>query len=383
MDPDYQIVRYQPDLKRQVIELQTHLWSPDLDLNASYFHWKYERNPYVKKPLIYLATSNDKVVGMRGFFGVQWECGTPAQVFTALYADDMVIAPEHRNRGLMSKIMTSAFEDLADEDYDYAFNLSAGWPTLSSSLSMSWRSAGWVRPMRWRSWPTTLRRGVLRRLKGLPIISDRLARLASRQFLKSRNTLQTADLRRANYLAERTPAISVEDSPRCAAMAELVGRIGGSGQIRHVRDGKYFEWRFQNPLSCYRYIYWGNDRLEGYLVLQEYTSKYADRNVLNIVDWEASDATIQEHLLEAAASVFAKGRELTIWSATLPGPTIAMLREKGFRFLPRPSQLNHFPPEVLVRSIVNPGSGGDWVLWGRSLLELANWDLRMLYSMHG
>ena len=160
MHSNYEIVRYRPELKRQVIELQTHLWSPDLSLNTSYFEWKYERNPYLKEQLIYLAMHDGKAIGMRGFFGVQWECGVPPMRFTSLYADDMVIAPEHRNRGLMSKIMTFAFEDLAANGYEYAFNLSAGLATLRSSLSMGWRSAGWVRPMRLRSWPTVLQGGV-------------------------------------------------------------------------------------------------------------------------------------------------------------------------------------------------------------------------------
>jgi hypothetical protein len=34
---NYEIVRYHPDLKAEIIKLQTHLWGPDLILNASYF----------------------------------------------------------------------------------------------------------------------------------------------------------------------------------------------------------------------------------------------------------------------------------------------------------------------------------------------------------
>ena len=167
MDVNYEITRYHPDLKEQVVELQTHLWSPNRSLNKSYFEWKYERKSLrLTEPFIYLAMHDSKVIGMRGFFGIQWECGVPIQRFITLYADDMVIAPEHRKRHLMSKIMTFAFKDLAAKDgYEYAFNLSASLATLRSSLSMGWRSAGWVRPMRRRSWPTVLQRGVLRRMK--------------------------------------------------------------------------------------------------------------------------------------------------------------------------------------------------------------------------
>jgi GNAT superfamily N-acetyltransferase len=149
---NYEFVRYQPDLKGQVVELQTHLWSPSLALNTAYFEWKHERNPYLDEPLIYLAMYHGKAIGMRGFFGVQWEGGVPAQRFTSLYADDMVIAPEHRRRGLVSELMTSAIEDLDKQGYEYVFNLSAGEITLHSSLSMGWRSAGWAHPMRRRPW---------------------------------------------------------------------------------------------------------------------------------------------------------------------------------------------------------------------------------------
>jgi GNAT superfamily N-acetyltransferase len=388
MSLNYEIVPYQPDLKRQVIELQTHLWSPDLSLNASYFEWKFERNPYVKKPLIYLAMSHGKAIGMRGFFGVQWECGATNQRFTNLYADDMVIAPEHRNRGLMAKIMTSAFNDLATSGYNYAFNLSAGSATLRSSLSMGWRSAGWVRPMHRRSWPTVLQRGVLRRIKKLSVFSDKLSSFASRQLARSRyalenNSLENTYLKQINRTIARTPSITVEYAPRCAAMAELVSRIGNAGRIRHVRDSEYFRWRFQNPLSRYRYIFWEQDRLEGYLVLQEYTSEYFNREVVNIVNWEASNATIQEGLLKAALAIFSKGRELVIWSATLPEPTIALLCKIGFRFLTPPTDVTCFPTAILVRPIAGFHLGGEWMLGDRLLLDLASWDLQMLYSMLG
>jgi hypothetical protein len=44
----------------------------------------------------------------------------------------------------MSKIMILDFEGLATEGHEYVLNLSAGSVTLRSSLSVGWRSAGWV-----------------------------------------------------------------------------------------------------------------------------------------------------------------------------------------------------------------------------------------------
>jgi GNAT superfamily N-acetyltransferase len=377
MGAEYKIVRYRPDLKRQVIELQAHLWSPNLSLNTDYFEWKYERNPYLKEPLIYLAMHNGKVIGMRGFMGSKWECGVPTQRFTCLCAEDMVISPEHRKRGLMSVIMTAAFKDPAVKDYDYVFSLSAALATLRSSLSMGWRSVGWMSPMPWQSPFDTLKSSVPRPIKKLLSFSERLYGFCSRRLFKLGRSSERGNLKRLKY----SSAISIEDAPRCAAMAELVERIGGDGRIRHVRDSEYFQWRFQNPLSRYRYVYWSEGRLEGYLVLQQSNTEYLDADILNIVDWEASSAAIRERLLQVALKVFAKGAKPLIWSAGLSQATIALLRKNGFYSVKAPAGEAHFPPAILVRPIAAADLGGEWALGGRSLLDLANWDMRMLYSM--
>ncbi len=69
---EYELLKYRPELKEQILKLQTHLWSlwsPDLALNRAYFEWKYDQNPYIDQPLIYVALCNGEVVGMRGLMG--------------------------------------------------------------------------------------------------------------------------------------------------------------------------------------------------------------------------------------------------------------------------------------------------------------------------
>jgi GNAT superfamily N-acetyltransferase len=374
---NYEFIPYGPQLDPLIIELQANLWSSSQTLNASYFDWKYRRNPYVKEPLIYLAMHNGKPIGMRGFFGTLWEGGSPARQMVCLYADDMVIAPEHRGNGLMSKIMNAAFQDLSARNYPYAFNLSASAVTLRSSLSMGWRSAGWAHPIRRRSWTAALQRA-------LAIVEQRGPSLPSqlRSFIASAHqSLRDRGLHRTHRLLRNNPSIRLEHAPRCVEMAELVARIGTRGKIRHVRDSEYFHWRFKNPLSRYSFLFWIEERLDGYLVLQEYTSDFADRLRLNIVDWEAINPAVQSSLLESAC-VIANERPLWIWAATLPQPTTDMLAHRRFLVpgsLPdRPS-----PPSVLVRPLCHDSPDAVWPLAGRSLLDLSNWDLRMLYSMHG
>jgi hypothetical protein len=378
----YEIVRYESKFKEQVIGLQTNLWSPSSTLNNAYFEWKYERNPYLAEPLIYLATHDDEVVGMRGFFGNQWEIGFPPQTFSVLYADDAVVAPDHRKGGLIHKIMTAAFKDLASREYQYVFNLSAGPVIFHQSLSMGWRSVGYMQLMRWRPWMVTFQEGLNRVSRRLPSVFGRLDTVILRWLEKRRRSLADIGLDESTHFCKKLPWISFEDRPRCTAMAELVERIGSRHKIRHIRDQEYFEWRFQNPLSRYRFLFHDKTGLNGYLVLQEYTSEFSGNEVLNVVDWEGTSVTVKAELLQAALS-FAVNRSLIIWSATLPPEMTAVLCAKGYKMVSQWQGTAQQVPALIVRPIRDENLEDDWLFADRQLLDLSNWELRMLYSMLG
>lgn len=382
MGPIYELICYEPGLKGQVIELQSHLWSPDPVLNTAYFEWKYERNPYVDSPLIYLATHAGKVVGMRGFFGMQWEGGFPTEKCVALYADDLVIAPEHRNHGLIGKIMAAAFEDLADRKHQYALNASAGPMNVLSSLAAGWRNVGSMAPMRRRSWRSALRDHRAQLIARLPLLSRGMQEAQPRRIEKRRRSFVDIDTGRVRHSLKGFSDVIFEQVPRSEAMAELIERIGSDGRVRQVRDRRYFDWRFENPQSRYRYIFWEKRRLEGYLVLQEYTSGYADPEVVNIVDCEASSVAVQSELLQAAVNLIAD-RGLTIWSVSLPPETKVLLAEKGFKPLPQSKSAAQQSDMLLIRRVGDRGPVSDWIAAGRPLLEMSSWDLRMLYSTRG
>ena len=140
----YEIVSHCPAHKGQLAALQTNLWTTDINQAARYLEWKHEENPYVKEPLVYLAFHGRELVGMRRFYGARWEVGSPPEICSA---DDFVIAPQHRDRGLATIIMNAAFGDLARRGHQYVFNLSGGQTTVLSSLAMGWKSAGPLEPI--------------------------------------------------------------------------------------------------------------------------------------------------------------------------------------------------------------------------------------------
>jgi acyl-CoA synthetase (AMP-forming)/AMP-acid ligase II len=138
-------------------------------------------------------------------------------------------------------------------------------------------------------------------------------------------------------------------------------------------------WRFRNPLREYRFLYAGDDRLDGYLVLQCQRGAHGRARV-NVVDWEATDASIRDTLLDAALTdAFA---ELATWTASLDADTRDLLRRRAFTPIDEADAARGVPG-VLIRPVRDDALRTDWTIGGRRLLDLANWDLRMLYSMHG
>ena len=371
----YDIIPYDPGLKEQTAELQRHLWSGDAEVNIAYLEWKYERNPYGETPLIYVATSDGRVVGMRGMFGSAWEIGAGSETFAIPCADDFVIAPNHRNRGLSSLIMRGALDDLACRGYEYVFSLSPGPVTLVTSLVSGWRRVGSMQPAERRGSPDLLRR-CHSRLSKAPVlwrVAGTLVRLSH-----ARSPFRRLDCRGERRRPGQSGEICLEREPRIDAMVDLVRRLGHDGRVRHVRDERYLAWRFRNPLHEYRFLFCDDDGLGGYLVLQAYRQ---DRSRgINIVDWEGTTCQIRGDLLRTAIE-WGDFDQLNIWTATLPDEALTQLSAAAF--VPAPARSSLHSPNVLVISTRQTVQEPDPTLAGRRLLDVAEWDMRMVYSMAG
>jgi GNAT superfamily N-acetyltransferase len=377
----YKIVSYRPEYKGQLVEVQKHLWGPDLDLNAAYLDWKHLRNPYLREPLIYLAVHGEKVVGMRSFIGAMWEFGSPRQTLVMPLASDMVIAPEHRNRGLFTLIMKAALKDLAEKGYTYVVNLGAAPVTLLGQLTMGWRGVGSLQPMectvaRRESLPqvraflkkSPLAVAVYRRLRRKVPISPRESR--QNHF----DTLDSISDQRHHHLGRH---ISIEKSPRTGEMVDFAGRLDQDRRIRHVRDEGYYGWRFQNPRSQYRFLFWCNSKMEGYVVLQATASPSTEP--ICLVDWQATSDQVRAELLKSVLQL-ASGRTLLTWAGTLAENERRILETAGFRRFDQAGSLNS--AAAAVRPVRDEMLNQEWLLGDQRLLDIRNWDFRMMHSRY-
>jgi hypothetical protein len=385
----YDIVRYSSEYAQQVAELQTHHWHGDLAVNQAHFEWKYLQNPYIKPAIVHLAIADGRVVGMRGMFGSRWEVNGRPEAFVVPCTSDLVILPGHRSVALIMRISQASVDDLAGLGYDYVFSLSAGPVTQRASVRAGFRSLGAIETTV-RSVPaapavrsSTVLRDYASRLPVVPVAYRRIRHVMRwiRPQAKELRYRTFGALDRNHAAAGRTrDDLSLEATPRPAAMTALIRRLAWDGRIRHVRDEQYLTWRYASPRSRFRFLFAGGSDLDGYLALRASAFSRGDR--AEIVDWEGTTLELRTRLL-AAAIAWGEFSELSIWSGTLAPDVQVVLRDHGFKpppQQPQPSDKGELPPTILLRPVDRDKlKVKDWSIGGRPLLDLGNWDLRMIY----
>jgi hypothetical protein len=376
---EYEIIQYRPEFKDQIVELQTYMWGPDLEKNAAFLKWKYHDNPYVDRPIIYLAVYQDQVVGMRGVFGTRWQIGRPPHLLNCVSDADGVVHPAHRRRGLLERMTMATLEDLAGSDNEYLVTLSANQMSGAAILKLGWCDVGLLETALWypkRRQGSGFRRFV-RQLPVLPSLYRRLRHHKDRGSSGSRSPFDALDRNGARARRERGVPVFSAPAPRPEAMAELHDRVDSGERLHHVRDPEFFAWRFRNPMSTYRFLFYEESRLEGYLVLQA-SANQPDNGWVTIVDWEASSPQVRADLLRAATE-WGNFGVLTVWTATLPDETRNLLGECGFRALGRAEDAV-YQKSLLLRTTRPTLVQADWVFANRRLLDMSSWDLRAIDS---
>ena len=314
---------------------------------------------------------------MRGFFGGCWEAGLPARRCHVFCADDLMISPSHRNRGLFTALMKGAFDDLAAGRDGFSFT-----PERGADDGARLPDHGLAEHRLDAPGGTRVERGrppaASRRVPG-----EAAVLLAPRPGRGQPAPHRPGAIRPARFGRERANGGSVrlEREPRPEAMARLVERAGHDGRIRHLRDARYFGWRFRNPRHDYRFLY---------LASPSSTATWCSSATLSATTRPGSTSPTGK------GSIFGhrppcSGRRSTgggfpgsaTWTATLVRRRLpAPRRARGFATCRRRG-----PPPAGRVFWSGPSDWGAGRAMGarraRQLMDLASWDLRMLYSMYG
>jgi len=382
----YKIARYRPEFKKQIAQLQTELWSSDVELNAAYFEWKHERNPYSREPLVYVALSEGQVVGMIGLVPTKWEVGNPKRTLFALAACDTTIDPAHRNRALFTRMFDVAIRDLATSAFEFMYCMSASRISRLSLLMTGWQNVGSLEWGLWQPFPRIRR--LARRVPVLKAVRASVEGIQlspadlTRRRAADRGPFEGLDRNAVRQTHKFREHISVSRTPRVDAMEALVKRSRTDDRYRFTRDRDYFAWRFKNPRSRYRFLYWDDEVLQGYLVLEWSTDLQGKQGRhVRILDWQAANSGVLVDMVQATIN---RGNfpVLTIWSVTLEDDTKKALGNAGFAFMDQEEarRREQYVEALLVKPIRAEAGAVDTASVNRSWSDMANWDLRQSFS---
>ena len=368
----YQVIPYEPRYREQVMELQLLLWSEDLELNDAYFAWKYDHNPYSETPLVYLLMHHSQVIGMRGFYGAQWQFGKSGGKLSIPVAADLVIDPAHRGKDLFPLLMGEAFRDLASQGYDYILNLSGNPINHRLSLRTGWRLALRYLTMRRDTWRATASKNLRQAALQIPLLwrlADPISKLPAKRSLSVAEEEVEIELNGGSLRVTSTP-------PRLE-MSKIMERMELDARLRHVSDQNYLAWRFENPLHVYRFLILSDPEPQAYLVLQGYRT--ATPGKISIADWGAATPAVLQRLIMAATQLPLYD-SLGIWSFGLPQDLVGLLQSLDFELADESRGVPGYRPGLLVRPLDDGRLDQPWHLEGHDLLDPDTWCLRMIYA---
>lgn len=239
--PDaYRLRPYRTGDDEALVALHNRVWGGDRPV--SWFRWKYVDPSCVDDVPVYVVTHDDGIVGMFGLVPFRMRAG--GQTGLGLLAGDLVVAPEHRSRGLFSRLLGPAIGgdgpapdagglsvvDTAEFVFAYANALSH-----PGMLELGWTDAGPRRTYHRVQDPSRFVRD--RTGPALARVLGPLARAGARSWLRLRGRAR-----------ERPSGVTVrfhEELP-VETLVALADDHRPSG-VHPVHDREFYEWRFSGP----------------------------------------------------------------------------------------------------------------------------------------
>ena len=212
--------------------------------SPKWFRWKYESNPVSDQVPIVVARHGDGLVGCRSFLPLS--VAVNGEHHVAFQPCDTMVHPDHRRRGLFTRMNERAIERYADGPPAFFFN----FPNANSkpgNLSMGWRPVARV-PMYYRPQNATNAMGSW---LGAHVATDGGPSLGVADSAAGPSPLARAHRAVDQWLVDSSD-VSVDryDRPESAPLETVYHRAIPDG-VHAVRDEAFYRWRFANPAHEY------------------------------------------------------------------------------------------------------------------------------------
>ncbi|PSP74815.1 GNAT family N-acetyltransferase [Halobacteriales archaeon QS_3_64_16] len=357
-ESEYEIRPFEPGDRGEICSLYETVFEETATIE--WFDWKYTDDPFIEGVPIVLAERENRIVGARPFFALEMCAGDRRAL--ALQPGDTMVHPEHRRKGLFTRMTEAAIERYGDREPEFFFNfpndrsrpgyLDMGW-RLVSETPIYYRIQNPARVLGLR---TDSRAGKL---------ADRLSRsvaAAGLDAIEDFSTVPTADVtieRRSSVPAEELAGLYESDVPE---------------RIHARRSERFYHWRFSNPRGSYTtYLARQDGDLLGSAVVGSHqdggTTIHKLLDVLPMGERVRENQDVLASLLGAIVADSASADAIAAHSGVLDHDVLA-----GLGFLPDdsfPLARCSSPTTLVVRSVGTE----EWTLGERELTEVEDWQL--------
>ncbi len=205
------------------------------------FEWKYEKNPYVEKPLCYLAFDGETIVGHRGF--VLQKFFTGEEDYLIGTPGDSMVHPDHRRKGIFSKLVDFSTEDIVNRSMiDIFTSLSTTRATTKATERYGYVPVG---------------------------ERKKLYRFSMKKLFQAKyksgidlNTRISGEER--GFTIETTNELKIDD------IVELMKTSTNDKKLRNLRNREFYRWRFEEYPKDLIYLYiWDQNDLKAYLSIEK------------------------------------------------------------------------------------------------------------------
>jgi GNAT superfamily N-acetyltransferase len=287
-------------------------------------NWKYSENPFLATPSFIVVRHLGEIVGMRGFYGGKWNLAENEAATIQPHADDLIIHPDHRNRGLYWEIHNASLQWAKRNGFRTLVSLSAGQATQQLSLAAGWQEVGDLENI-YRSvvTPSTYRPlySYARRAK------NRFRKIAARSRSNRSSPPSNRSLNKAlaTIITIKTPRIEVSSEADYLGMSSL-SESARSAEFGSPRSEVFLRWRLKNPVKKYRFVYWRDSSLRGYVML---SWSQEDPYRITVADYAVESPDIFYELLDAL--VCSRRGDFSMMSSTLLDSLLRTAENLGFQ----------------------------------------------------
>ncbi|MFC6836198.1 GNAT family N-acetyltransferase [Halomarina ordinaria] len=324
--------------------------------SREWFAWKYEDNPYADHVPIYVAQRDGEVVGARSFFGLELRAGE--RTYTTLEPCDTMVHPDHRRRGLFTRMTERAIERYADDGLDLFFDF-PNEQSLPGNLKLGWRVVETVTTHYRVQHPGALAPVGEESLVGRALDAAGATAMDAYFGLRGRRVRRLGrDVTVSHY--DGVPADHL-----CPLYESHVPK-----RFHANRDETFYGWRYDNPEYDYTtYL----ARRDGEVVGAAVVGESAAKGVANVLDVHpltdrAANAPVYAALLRSLLQDVSAIPLVALRDGVVPPRVLS-----GFGFHPDTalplSKLTE-PATLVARPLED-----EWTLDGRSLTDPRDWQV--------